>query len=151
MDRNSGPLRGRTARASRREGAPPQASGKQFNEDVAGKPDAAENIQIDRERIRPAIRRTDHQLVQSDESKERTGQAVAQTPSIFGLLISFILMFKSFPESSSLSAAMALLGAGLLAAARRRGSAPRGKHRVARRAEVGRDTGPVDPARDLRP
>ena len=41
------------------------------------------------------------------------GQAVSQTPSIFGLLISFILMFKSFPESSSLSAAMALLAAGL--------------------------------------
>ncbi len=28
------------------------------------------------------------------------GQAVAQTPSIFGLLVSFILMFKSFPEST---------------------------------------------------
>lgn len=41
------------------------------------------------------------------------GQAVAQTPSIFGLLISFILMFKSFPESTMLSAAMALLGAGI--------------------------------------
>ena len=41
------------------------------------------------------------------------GQAVAQTPSIFGLLISFILMFKSFPESASLSAAIALLAAGL--------------------------------------
>jgi len=41
------------------------------------------------------------------------GQAVAQTPSIFGLLISFILMFKSFPESTTLSAAMALLAAGL--------------------------------------
>jgi ATP synthase F0 subunit c len=41
------------------------------------------------------------------------GQAVAQTPAIFGLLISFILMFKSFPESTSLSAAMALLAAGL--------------------------------------
>ena len=41
------------------------------------------------------------------------GQAVAQTPSIFGLLVSFILMFKAFPESTSLSAAMALLGAGL--------------------------------------
>lgn len=41
------------------------------------------------------------------------GQAVAQTPSIFGLLISFILMFKSFPESTSLSASMALLAAGL--------------------------------------
>ena len=41
------------------------------------------------------------------------GQAVSQTPSIFGLLVSFILMFKSFPESSALSAAMALLAAGL--------------------------------------
>ncbi|NNG01560.1 MAG: ATP synthase F0 subunit C [Desulfobacteraceae bacterium] len=41
------------------------------------------------------------------------GQAVAQTPSIFGLLVSFILMFKVFPESSSLAAAMALLGAGV--------------------------------------
>ncbi len=41
------------------------------------------------------------------------GQAVSQTPSIFGLLISFILMFKSFPESSTISSAMALLGAGI--------------------------------------
>ncbi|MCG6909368.1 MAG: ATP synthase F0 subunit C [Deltaproteobacteria bacterium] len=41
------------------------------------------------------------------------GQAVAQTPSIFGLLVSFILLFKKFPESSTLQAAMALLGAGL--------------------------------------
>lgn len=41
------------------------------------------------------------------------GQAVAQTPSIFGLLVSFILMFKTFPESTHLHAAMALLGAGL--------------------------------------
>jgi len=41
------------------------------------------------------------------------GQAVAQTPSIFGLLVSFILMFKTFPESNQLHAAMALLGAGL--------------------------------------
>jgi ATP synthase F0 subunit c len=41
------------------------------------------------------------------------GQAVSQTPSIFGLLVSFILMFKSFPESPALSAAMALLGAGI--------------------------------------
>jgi F-type H+-transporting ATPase subunit c len=40
------------------------------------------------------------------------GQAVSQTPSIFGLLISFVLMFKAFPESATLSAAMALLGAG---------------------------------------
>lgn len=41
------------------------------------------------------------------------GQAVSQTPSIFGLLVSFILMFKSFPESPALSASMALLGAGI--------------------------------------
>jgi len=41
------------------------------------------------------------------------GQAVAQTASIFGLLISFILMFKSYPESMALSASMALLGAGI--------------------------------------
>ena len=41
------------------------------------------------------------------------GQAVAQTPSIFGLLVSFILLFKSFPESGALQASMALLGAGL--------------------------------------
>jgi ATP synthase F0 subunit c len=41
------------------------------------------------------------------------GQAVSQTPSIFGLLVSFILMFKTFPEATSLSAAMALLAAGI--------------------------------------
>ena len=41
------------------------------------------------------------------------GQAVSQTPAIFGLLISFILMFKSFPESSVLATPMALLAAGL--------------------------------------
>ncbi len=41
------------------------------------------------------------------------GQAVAQTPSIFGLLVSFILMFKAFPEANSLSAPMALLAAGM--------------------------------------
>jgi ATP synthase F0 subunit c len=41
------------------------------------------------------------------------GQAVAQTPSIFGLLVSFVLIFKAFPESTSLQAAMALLAAGL--------------------------------------
>ena len=41
------------------------------------------------------------------------GQAVAQTPSIFGLLVSFILMFKSFPESTALATPMALLGAGM--------------------------------------
>lgn len=41
------------------------------------------------------------------------GQAVAQTPSIFGLLVSFILLFKTFPESQALAAAMALLSAGI--------------------------------------
>jgi ATP synthase F0 subunit c len=41
------------------------------------------------------------------------GQAVSQTPSIFGLLISFILMFKAFPEATTLSAPMALLAAGI--------------------------------------
>jgi len=41
------------------------------------------------------------------------GQAVAQTPSIFGLLVSFILMFKSFPAATTWSAPMALLGAGI--------------------------------------
>jgi len=41
------------------------------------------------------------------------GQAVSQTPSIFGLLVSFILIFKTFPEAAGLAAAMALLGAGL--------------------------------------
>ena len=41
------------------------------------------------------------------------GQAVAQTPSVFGLLVSFILIFRSFPESTSLSASVGLLSAGL--------------------------------------
>jgi F0F1-type ATP synthase membrane subunit c/vacuolar-type H+-ATPase subunit K len=41
------------------------------------------------------------------------GQAVCQTPSIFGLLVSFILLFKSFPESSGIQIPMALLAAGL--------------------------------------
>jgi len=41
------------------------------------------------------------------------GQAVSQTPAIFGLLVSFVLMFKTFPESSTLAAAMALLGSGI--------------------------------------
>lgn len=41
------------------------------------------------------------------------GQAVSQTPCIFGLLVSFILMFKAFPETTALSPAMALLGAGI--------------------------------------
>jgi F0F1-type ATP synthase membrane subunit c/vacuolar-type H+-ATPase subunit K len=41
------------------------------------------------------------------------GQAVSQTPSIFGLLVSFILMFKGFPEATTLAAAMAPLAAGI--------------------------------------
>ncbi len=41
------------------------------------------------------------------------GQAVSQTPSIFGLLISFVLMFRTFPEAAALAPAMALLGAGI--------------------------------------
>ena len=41
------------------------------------------------------------------------GQAVAQTPSILGLLVSFILIFKTFPEALTLAPAMALLGAGI--------------------------------------
>jgi F0F1-type ATP synthase membrane subunit c/vacuolar-type H+-ATPase subunit K len=41
------------------------------------------------------------------------GQAVTQTTAIYGLLVSFILMFKIVPASQSLAPAMALLGAGL--------------------------------------
>ncbi len=41
------------------------------------------------------------------------GQAVAQTPAIFGLLISFVLMFKSHEASTALGDSMALLGAGI--------------------------------------
>lgn len=41
------------------------------------------------------------------------GQAVSQTPSIFGLLISFILMFRTFPESETISTSMALLSAAI--------------------------------------
>lgn len=41
------------------------------------------------------------------------GQAVSQTPSVFGLLVSFILIFKSFPETAALSASVGLLSAGL--------------------------------------
>jgi ATP synthase F0 subunit c len=41
------------------------------------------------------------------------GQAVAQTPAIFGLLVSFILLFRGLPASESLAPAMALLSAGL--------------------------------------
>ncbi len=41
------------------------------------------------------------------------GQAVAQTPCIFGLLISFILIFKVPPASTSITPSMALLAAGI--------------------------------------
>ncbi len=41
------------------------------------------------------------------------GQAVTQTTAIYGLLVSFILMFKSFPATDALAPPMALLGAGL--------------------------------------
>ncbi len=41
------------------------------------------------------------------------GQAVAQTPSIFGLLISFVLMFKTFPESTTMAASAGLIAAGI--------------------------------------
>ena len=41
------------------------------------------------------------------------GQAVTQTTAIYGLLVSFILMFKTFPAATELAPAMALLGAGL--------------------------------------
>jgi ATP synthase F0 subunit c len=41
------------------------------------------------------------------------GQAVTQTTAIYGLLVSFILMFKQFPASEALAPSMALLGAGL--------------------------------------
>ncbi len=41
------------------------------------------------------------------------GQAVSQTPSIFGLLVSFILMFRTLAPSEALTAASALLAAGL--------------------------------------
>lgn len=39
--------------------------------------------------------------------------AVAETPAIFGLLISLVLLFKVFAEASSIITAAALLGAGL--------------------------------------
>jgi len=40
-------------------------------------------------------------------------QAVTQTTAIYGLLVSFILMFKVAPETQSLAPAMALLSAGV--------------------------------------
>jgi F-type H+-transporting ATPase subunit c len=41
------------------------------------------------------------------------GQAVTQTTAIYGLLISFVLIFKSFPETHALAPSAALLGAGV--------------------------------------
>ncbi len=41
------------------------------------------------------------------------GQAVTQTTAIYGLLVSFILMFKSFEATDALSPCAALIGAGL--------------------------------------
>lgn len=41
------------------------------------------------------------------------GQAVTQTTAIYGLLVSFILMFKTFPATDALAPSMALLAAGL--------------------------------------
>lgn len=41
------------------------------------------------------------------------GQAVTETTAIYGLLISFIMMFKIFPATDSIAPAMALLSAGL--------------------------------------
>jgi F0F1-type ATP synthase membrane subunit c/vacuolar-type H+-ATPase subunit K len=41
------------------------------------------------------------------------GQAVTQTTAIYALLVSFILMFKSFPATDLLAPPMALLAAGI--------------------------------------
>jgi F-type H+-transporting ATPase subunit c len=41
------------------------------------------------------------------------GQAVSQTPAIFGLLISFVLMFKSYAPAETMSVSVALASAGL--------------------------------------
>lgn len=41
------------------------------------------------------------------------GQAITQTTAIYGLLIGFILLFKHHPATDSISAAMALLSAGI--------------------------------------
>jgi ATP synthase F0 subunit c len=41
------------------------------------------------------------------------GQAVTQTTAIYGLLVSFILMFKVFPATEAITPAMALLSAGI--------------------------------------
>ena len=41
------------------------------------------------------------------------GQAITQSTAIYGLLVGFVLIFKVFPESATLSAAIALLSAGI--------------------------------------
>jgi F-type H+-transporting ATPase subunit c len=41
------------------------------------------------------------------------GMAVTETTAIYGLLVSFILMFKTFPATDAIAPAMALLGSGL--------------------------------------
>jgi len=41
------------------------------------------------------------------------GQAVTQTTAIYGLLVSFILIFKEAAATEAIAPAMALLGAGL--------------------------------------
>lgn len=41
------------------------------------------------------------------------GQAITQTTAIYGLLIGFILLFKSYPPSEAIAPAMALLSAGI--------------------------------------
>lgn len=41
------------------------------------------------------------------------GQAVSQTTAVYGLLISFILLFKGVPDTTAIAPAMALLAAGI--------------------------------------
>lgn len=41
------------------------------------------------------------------------GMAVTESTGVYGLLVSIILIFKAFPESTALAPAMALLGAGI--------------------------------------
>jgi ATP synthase F0 subunit c len=51
--------------------------------------------------------------IQSVTNVMLLGQAIAQTPAILGLLVSFILIYKGFPATDSLAPSMALLGAGI--------------------------------------
>ncbi len=41
------------------------------------------------------------------------GQAVAQTPAIFAMLVSFILMYKSYPSTIKITYLLGILGAGV--------------------------------------